>query len=133
MAAPPAATAPSATTSAATTPTAATSTDWADAAARPLALSRLLDQAALPATPAPAAPAGDGLDRLRDPAALTACLTALPSEDDVLAVDYAQYAGAPAVAVVQPERPGLVRVTVVGSGCSTADPQQLDRTVLTRP
>ena len=105
-------------------------TDWADEAARPAALARLLAPADRTAAP----PAGDGLDRLRDPAALAACLAALPGGgEDVLAVDYAQHAGAPAVAVVRPADPGSVEVTVVGSGCSAGDPDLLDRAVLPRP
>jgi hypothetical protein len=114
-------------------PTATTPTDWADAAARSSALSRLLDQAGAAGPAPPASTAADGLARLRDPAALAGCIAALPAGGDVLAVDYALYAGAPAVAVVQPGRPGLVQVTVVGSGCSAADPQVLDRTVLRSP
>jgi hypothetical protein len=51
----------------------------------------------------------------------------------VLAVDYAQYAGAPAVAVVQPADAGTVTVTVVGSGCSAADPEVLSEVRLPRP
>lgn len=108
-------------------------TDWADPAARRTALSRLLttDLSASSASPVPT---GDGLDRLRDPAALSACLAGLPgSDDDVLAVDFAQHAGVPAVAVVQAAEPGSVRVTVVGSGCSAGEPDLLAQEVLPRP
>jgi hypothetical protein len=131
-------------------PAAATPTDWAQGAARPAALARLLvladadvdaqersDLAAPSAqAPPPAASAlvGDALDRLRDPAELAACLGALPDgPGDVLAVDYATYDGAPAVAVVRPADTGSVQVTLVGSGCSAADPALLDQVVLPRP
>ena len=114
-------------------PTGATATDWAVAAARPAALSRLLvlpdtrDRSATAAT-------ADGLGRLRDPAALADCLSGLPEGDDgVLAVDYARFAGAPALAVVQAGEPGQVRVTVLGSGCTAGDLQLLDAAVLPRP
>ena len=111
----------------------AAATDWADEAARSAALARLL-AAGESADSTAAAPSGDGLDRLRDPTALQACLDALPQGgDDVLAVDRAQYAGAPAVAVVQPADGGRVVLTVVGSGCSAVDPDVLDRAVLPRP
>lgn len=111
-----------------------TATDWADEAARPAALARLLPAAGPSASSVPAVPSGDALDRLRDPAALAECLAGLPGgDDDVLAVDHAQYAGAPAVAVVQPADPGSVRVTVVGGGCSAGAPDVLTEVVLPRP
>jgi len=107
-------------------------TDWADEASRTAALTRLLEPSRPPATSA-AAP-GDGLDRLRDPAALDACLSGLPGGGaDVLAVEHARFAGAPAVAVVRPDRPQRVRLTVVGSGCSAAGPDVLLDTTLPRP
>jgi hypothetical protein len=109
-------------------------TDWADEASRPAAVSQLLAAAGGAADSAPALPRGDELDRLRDPAALAACLANLPAGDaDVLAVDYARWAGVPAVAVVQAVDPRLVRVTVVGSSCSATDPALLGGTVLPRP
>jgi RNA polymerase sigma-70 factor (ECF subfamily) len=109
-------------------------TDWADEASRPAAVSQLLAAAGGAADSAPARPRGDELDRLRDPAALAACLANLPDGDaDVLAVDYARWAGVPAVAVVQAVDPRLVRVTVVGSSCSATDPALLGGTVLPRP
>ena len=112
-------------------------TDWADPAARPAALSRLLaatDSSAEDSTAASAVPSSDGLERLRDRAALDACLAALPGGgDDVLALDYASYAGAPALAVLQPADPGSVSVTVVGAGCSSDDPDLLDEVVVPRP
>ena len=108
-------------------------TDWADEATRADALSRLLAATDTSASSDAAARAGDGLERLRDPAALAACLSALPGgDDDVLAVDYASYAGAPAIAVVQPADRGTVRVTVVGSDCAAGDPDLLDEVVLPR-
>ncbi len=115
-------------------PRTGTATDWADEASRPAALSRLLGATGPPASSATAGPSGEGLDRLRDPAALAACLAGLPGGgDDVLAVDYAQYGGAPAVAIVQPDGPDLVQVTVVGSGCSAAEPEILTGLSLPRP
>ena len=111
-----------------------TVTDWADEASRPAALARLLAATDASAGSLPAAPSGGGLDSLRDPAALAACLAALPGgDDDVLAVDHAQYAGAPALAVVRPAAPGFVEVTVVGSDCSAAGPAVLAEVVLPRP
>jgi len=115
-------------------PRTGTATDWSDEAARAAALTRLLRSTATLDSSATAVPTGVGLDRLRDPAELAACLANLPAgDDDVLAVDYAQWAGRPAVAVVQGVEAGLVRVTVVGSGCSGADPDLLGGTVLPRP
>ena len=71
--------------------------------------------------------AGDPLARLRQPAALASCLVALlpPEEPDLrpLALDYARYAGAPALAVVLPDPdPTKVSIFVVGPDCvATAD------------
>lgn len=144
------ASAPEAAAEQAAPPAAATPTDWAQETSRPTALARLLvladaeERGGPPASagtalaaPAPSAAAdlrSDALDRLRDPAELAACLAGLPTGDDeVLAVDYARYAGAPAVAVVQPADTGSVEVTVVGSTCSATGPAVLDRVVLPRP
>lgn len=114
-------------------PRADTPTDWADEAARPAALARLLEQADASGTSA-AAPPDDALARLRDPAALAQCVAALPGgSGDVLAVDYAQYAGVPAVAVVQPQGTGSVTVTVVAGSCSAEDPAVLSTALLPRP
>ena len=71
--------------------------------------------------------AGDPLARLRQPEALASCLVALlpPEEPDLrpLALDYARYAGAPALAVVLPDPdPTKVSIFVVGPDCAaTAD------------
>jgi hypothetical protein len=110
-------------------------TDWADEASRTAALPGLLAQAGDSANSSRAAPATEAaLERLRDPAALAGCLAGLPrGGEDVLAVDYGQYAGAPAVAVVQPADPGAVAVTVVGRGCSATDPDVLGELLLPRP
>lgn len=70
--------------------------------------------------------AEDGLAALRTPEGLSACLRSLlpPDEPDLvpLAVDYAAYAGQPALAVVLPDPdPTQVSVFVVGAGCSAGD------------
>jgi hypothetical protein len=115
-------------------PSVAAPTDWADEASRTAALTRLLEPTGSSPTSPAAVPSGDGLERLRDPAALAACLTGLPGDgEDVLALDHASFAGAPALAVVQPDGPERVRVTVVGSGCSAVDPDVLLDTTLPRP
>lgn len=131
--------------------------DYADAAAVASALPGVLtgtvgesarSKAAgpTPAAPAPAPPAdagaaqsaADPLDRLRDPAGLASCLVALlpPEEPDVrpLALDYARYEGAPALAVVLPDPdPTKVSIFVVGPDCSQADDDTLFFTRLDRP
>jgi hypothetical protein len=73
-----------------------------------------------------AAPAAaDPLERLRTPEGLADCLTSLqdPGQPALtpLAVDYAQYQGQPALAVVLPDPdPAKVAVYVLGAGCSSA-------------
>lgn len=84
--------------------------------------------AALPAPAAATAP--DPLERLRTPAGLADCLFAVlpPEEPDLrpLALDYAQYEGQPALAVMLPDPdPAKVSVYVVGAGCAAADAQLL--------
>jgi hypothetical protein len=84
------------------------------------------DSALTAQEPAPAAAGGDPLERLRGPEGLADCLSALlpPGEPDVqpLGLDYAQFAGAPALAVVLPDPdPGKVAVYVVGPGCTAQD------------
>ena len=133
-------------------------TDYADEAAVTAALPAVLagtasDAAFTAAAPAPAvggtAPgdstasaqtgagatelsrsSADPLERLRDPAALADCLTALlpPEDPDArpLAIDYATYGGTPALAVVLPDPdPAKLSVFVVGAGCSQADDSTL--------
>ena len=82
-----------------------------------------------PVSPQPGPSARSGLDRLRAPAALAACLSALQdpaSTTGPLALDYATYRGAPALVVLLPStRPGKVDAYVVGAGCSQADAQVL--------
>ena len=80
--------------------------------------------------PASSSVAADPLARLRDPAALEDCLSALrpAGEDDVepLALDYARFSGAPALAVVLPgDAPDKLALFVVGAGCSSAGEQLL--------
>lgn len=130
-------------------PTVASGLDYADTAAVAASLPRVLDGSAgagladsqLPdaavsapsgslVTPPPAADdapaAADPLARLREPAALADCLAAVldpanPAEQP-LALDYATYAGAPALAIVLPDAdPAKVSVFVVGPDCSRAD------------
>lgn len=117
----------------------ASGTDWADPAAGTTALPRVLSGAAdrfLLQGPAPASDAESGvasvdeLEVLRTPEGLAACLSAVlpPDEPDLvpLAVDYASYAGEPALAVVLPDPdPTQVSVFVVGAGCSAAGDQTL--------
>lgn len=87
------------------------------------------DTAAEPA-PASALSAGDPLERLRTTEGLADCLAALlpPEEPETapLALDYATYAGAPALAVVLPDPdPAKLSIFVVGPGCSQADDSTL--------
>lgn len=70
--------------------------------------------------------AADPLERLRTPEGLADCLGALlpPDEPDVqpIALDYAQFSGRPALAVVLPDPdPEKVAVFVVGPGCTAQD------------
>ncbi|MCU1692730.1 MAG: hypothetical protein JWM64_1821, partial [Frankiales bacterium] len=89
------------------------------------------------AAPAAPTPAVDPLARLRVPAELAACLGELAGPDtDVvpLALDYARYRGAPALAVVLPSaRADRVDVFVVGAGCTAGDDQTLFFTRQPRP
>lgn len=78
-----------------------------------------------------------GLEPLQGTAALAACLSALTPPDQPglpLAVDYARYAGKPALVVVLPStRPGKVDVYVVGPHCTAADADVVSFTRLARP
>lgn len=80
---------------------------------------------------------GGDLERLRDPAALEACLSALVPEDgsvQPLAVDYAAYAGQPALVVVLPTQdPASLDVFVVGAGCAPGNDSTLFFTRVDRP
>lgn len=72
----------------------------------------------------------DPLERLRDPAALERCLSALrpPEQPDLqpLALDYARFDGRPALAVVLPDpEPAKLSLYVVGAGCSAEDERLL--------
>lgn len=77
------------------------------------------------------------LDRLRQPEALADCLAALQSAGNnvrPLALDYARYAGAPALIVVLPSpRTDQVDVYAVGPACSAADARVLSFSRLTSP
>jgi hypothetical protein len=126
-------------------------TDYGDDAAVRAALPGVLAGSAAAATmaaplPAPgaaqdsaaSASVADPLERLREPAGLASCLAALlpPEEPDVrpLALDYATYAGAPALAVVLPDPdPAKLSVFVVGPGCSQADDSTLRFVRVDRP
>lgn len=75
------------------------------------------------AVPPGAAESADPLATLRRPDGLASCLMALlpPQEPDLrpLALDYASYAGAPALAVVLPDPdPAKVSIYVVGPACT---------------
>lgn len=82
-------------------------------------------------------PAVDPLARLRDPAELAGCLSALtgPDVEGVpLALDYASFEGAPALVVVLPSaQPDRVDVFTVGAGCRAGDDRTLLFTRLPRP
>lgn len=85
-----------------------------------------------------AQPRSDPLARLRDPAELASCLAALlPPDGDVepLALDYAAYAGQPALTVVLPASGAAdkVDVFVVGAQCRPGDDRTLFFTRLDRP
>ncbi len=85
-----------------------------------------------------AADADDPLATLRRPDGLASCLVALlpPEEPDVrpLALDYARYAGAPALAVVLPDPdPTKVSVFVVGPDCTATTDDLKFFTRLARP
>lgn len=141
-------------------PTSSTGQDYAQPGALAAALPSLLTgdarAAAAPredtasggpaeGSPAPAAApdsaaslsAGDPLARLREPSELASCLAALLPEQDetVLALDYAAYAGQPALTVVLPASgaPDKVDVFVVGAGCRLGDDRTLFFTRLDRP
>jgi len=79
--------------------------------------------------------AGDGLERLHDPAGLAGCLSALPGPAAApLALDYARYDGAPALVVVRPSTDaGSVEVAVVGARCRAGSPDTRLLTRLPRP
>lgn len=110
------------------------------------AQSRSLDAATDPASgadeaapPAAAMSAADPLERLRTPDGLAQCLVGLQATPDEapiepLAVDFATYEGAPALAVVllDPD-PTKLAVFVVGPQCAQADAQLLHFVRVTRP
>jgi hypothetical protein len=86
-------------------------------------------------------PAGRGVSQelaaLQGTPALAACLSALTPANEPglpLVVDYASYAGRPALIVALPStRPGKVDVFVVGPRCAAADPDVRYFTRLARP
>ena len=98
----------------------------------------------LAATETPKAAAGStaasapmtALARLRTPAGLASCLASLTSPDVPgvpLAIDYAAYAGQPALVAVLPStRTGKVDVFVLGADCSATDAKVLYFTRVTR-
>jgi len=116
-------------------PTSSTGTDYGS---DPNALAAALP-VLLRAAPGPAAapPAGDPLSRLHDPAQLTDCLLGLSgpqSGGDPLALDYARFAGAPALVVVLPTTaPAQLQVYVVGAGCRSEAEDVLLAERLARP
>ena len=110
-------------------PTVRSGLDYADGTAVQAALPRVLGGTAAAArsgSQAESAAGADPLAPLRDPATLADCLRAVltPGEpaERPLALDYAAYAGAPALAVVlgDPD-PARVAVYLVGPRCSRAD------------
>lgn len=112
-------------------PTSSTGTDYAGGGLA-TALPALLRAPARAPTPAPGPLAG-----LHTAAQLHSCLSAvLPPGQAAqpLALDYAAYAGQPALVVVLPaSTAGKVDVFVVGAGCRTGDDQTLFFTRLDRP
>lgn len=97
--------------------------------------SRSEDTAAAPEAAAMSAP--DPLDRLRTTDGLAACLAGLQDDGapvEPLALDYASYDGAPALAVLLPDPdPAKVAVFVVGPECAQADPRLLHYVRVDRP
>lgn len=93
--------------------------------------------AQLPAPAVAAAPV-DPLVRLRTPEGLDDCLAGVlpPDEPDLqpVALDYAQYQGAPALAIVLPDPdPAKLSVYVVGPQCAQEDAQVLTFLRVDRP
>lgn len=121
----------SGTAAAPVVPTSSTGTDYAGGGLA-AALPALLRAPARAASPAPGPLAG-----LHTAAQLRSCLSAvLPpgGAAQPLALDYAAYAGQPALVVVLPaSTAGKVDVFVVGAGCRTGDDQTLFFTRLDRP
>jgi len=136
-------------------PTLSSGLDYADAAAVATTLPQALageqadTMAMAPESEAPEPEASDAdapeaqdggpaLAALRDPAVLDDCLSALlpPEQPDLqpVALDYASYDGAPALAVLLPDAdPAKLAVFVVGPGCSQADEGLLFFTRVDRP
>jgi hypothetical protein len=79
----------------------------------------------------------DPLALLRTPEGLASCLAGvLAGEPDTspLALDYAQFAGQPALAVLLPDPdPSVVSAFLVGPGCSQADADVLHFVRIPRP
>jgi len=112
-------------------------TDYADEAQRTAALPQVLAGTArgrdVPGAgdaeadgPAAMATAAASLERLRDPALLQDCLSALQAPEQPLALDYARFGEEPALAVVLPDPdPERLSLYVVGAGCSAADERLL--------
>jgi hypothetical protein len=78
-----------------------------------------------------AVPGPDGLPRLSDPAALTACLAAIAQTHPgvVVVVDYARFEGTPA-ALVLVQQGGTETVVVVGDGCGAGGSDEKDAAVV---
>lgn len=132
-----------ATDSAAGVPTSSSNTDFADPGALAVALPGLLGapRAVGGGAPAPTLQqqetAADPLARLRDPVGRAGCLAGLsPAAPDgiALALDYARYAGAPALVAVLPATvAGQVEIVVVGAACRPGAPAVLFSTRLPAP
>ncbi|HEV2088347.1 MAG TPA: hypothetical protein VGR21_08555, partial [Cryptosporangiaceae bacterium] len=77
---------------------------------------------------------GTELDRLRDPAALAACVRALGSGPPPLAIDYGRYEGRPALVVVLPgATPATLTAVVAGPACGLTGTDELHRVTVARP
>ena len=111
------------------------STFTASSEAAGAATSRSEDAASAPEAATLAGP--DPLERLRTTDGLAACLTGLQDAGEAvepLALDYATYAGSPALAVLLADPdPAKVAVFVVGPECRQDDPQLLQYVRVDRP
>lgn len=120
-------------------PTEALPPDAASADAAGPAAAQTEEDRARQHGPQQVGPAGDdALARLRDPAALDDCLSALrpPDQPELapLALDHARFRGEPALAVVLPDPdPAVLSLFVVGPGCTATDEQLKLFTRVERP
>ncbi len=73
------------------------------------------------------------MQKLVGPADLESCLAAIGANGRPLAMDFARYAGQPAVVIVLPgQQTGTVDVAIVGPACGQPGPDLRLRTVVQR-